>query len=178
MQTDPLISVAAAAKKIGLNRSTLSRQVADGSVRSHRGQVRLSEVLEDRAKNIDLDRSARREGKIDHSPADPLMQQKRDVDATASAPDATEDEPVLVDGQVLSYADARALKETYLARLRQLEFRKLNGEVASVEDIERFVESEYVIVKSKVTHATCQVGRPVGHAAERSCYGRVGSRRA
>ncbi|WP_063688817.1 hypothetical protein [Bradyrhizobium stylosanthis] len=49
---DPLISIAAAAKAIGLNRSTLSRQVNLGLVRSHDGKVRLSEVLADRRSKI------------------------------------------------------------------------------------------------------------------------------
>jgi hypothetical protein len=45
---DPLMCVAAAAREIGLNRSTLCRQVNAGRVRSHDGRVRLSEVLADR----------------------------------------------------------------------------------------------------------------------------------
>jgi hypothetical protein len=50
---DPLMCVAAAAREIGLNRSTLARQVNAGAIRSHGGKVRLSEVLADRAANID-----------------------------------------------------------------------------------------------------------------------------
>jgi hypothetical protein len=45
-----LISIAAAAKEIGVNRSTLWRAVQRGRVRSHGGRVRLSEVLADRRK--------------------------------------------------------------------------------------------------------------------------------
>jgi hypothetical protein len=56
---EPLISIAAAAEKLGLNRSTLTRQVAKGSIRCHDGKVLLSEVIEDRAKNL----SVRRGGK-------------------------------------------------------------------------------------------------------------------
>jgi hypothetical protein len=53
MSDEPLISVAEAAREIGLNRSTLSRQVSAGAIRSHGGKVRLSEILADRAANID-----------------------------------------------------------------------------------------------------------------------------
>src|SRR5262245_16443489 len=49
---DELISIAAAAKAEGIHKSTLSRQVKSGQVRSHGGKVRLSEVRADRAKNV------------------------------------------------------------------------------------------------------------------------------
>ncbi len=62
---DPLISISAAAREIGVHQSTLSKQVREGAVRSHDGKVRLSEVLADRAANIDLGRSNRRRGAID-----------------------------------------------------------------------------------------------------------------
>jgi hypothetical protein len=45
---EPLISVAEAARRSGLNRSTLSRQVNAGRVRSHNGRVLMSEVVADR----------------------------------------------------------------------------------------------------------------------------------
>ena len=63
--SDPLISISAAARDIGVDQSTLSKQVRQGLVRSHDGKVRLSEVLADRAANIDLGRSKRRDGSID-----------------------------------------------------------------------------------------------------------------
>src|SRR5258708_7690286 len=44
---DPLMCVAAAAREIGLNRSTLARQVNAGAIRRHGGKVRLSEVYAD-----------------------------------------------------------------------------------------------------------------------------------
>lgn len=122
MAEDELISVAAAAAAVGINRSTLGRQVKTGAIRSHNGRVRLTEVLEDRAANIDLTQS-RRKGAA-HSGA---------ADATDAAPDATNpppdatarDEelpPVLVDGIMLPFAEAQRVKENYLARLRRLEY--------------------------------------------------------
>jgi hypothetical protein len=53
MVEEALIGITAAAREIGISHSTLSRQVKLGQVRSHNGKVRLSEVLEDRANNID-----------------------------------------------------------------------------------------------------------------------------
>jgi hypothetical protein len=53
MNDEALIGITAAARQIGISHSTLSRQVKLGQVRSHRGKVRLSEVLQDRANNID-----------------------------------------------------------------------------------------------------------------------------
>ena len=150
---DPLISISAAAKNIGVNKSTLSRQIADGSVRSHEGKVRLSEVLEDRANNIDLTRSSRRAGKIDGDGDAPLMQRSGAPDATPLA-DATEGDdeadPVFVDGAAMSYSDARALKETYLARLRRHEYEIAMGEWVRIEAVGRQVEQEYAVVRERL----------------------------
>jgi hypothetical protein len=52
MTDRPFISVAAAARELGLNRSTLSRQVKDGRIRSHAGRVVLEEVIQDRRQNF------------------------------------------------------------------------------------------------------------------------------
>jgi hypothetical protein len=51
--TERLISIRAAAKKVGVTDTTLGRQIRAGSIRSHAGKVRLSEVFEDRKKNVD-----------------------------------------------------------------------------------------------------------------------------
>lgn len=72
---DPLISIAAAAEKLGLNRSTIARQVAKGQICSHAGKVRLSEVIENRAKNL----YPRRGG----------AHRRRDSESVASASHAT-----------------------------------------------------------------------------------------
>jgi len=153
---DELISISAAAKAIGVNRSTLSRQIADGHVRSHAGKVRLSEVLEDRIANIDLGRSRRREGQADDDEAAVASTGKRvasAVDATADddadATDADDGLPVLVDGQTLAYKDARALKETYLARLRKLEFQIKSGAFIEIETVGRMVEQEYSVIRER-----------------------------
>lgn len=54
MSDNKPISIASAARKIGVHRSTLAKQVRQGQIRSHPGGlVYLSEVLEDRAANID-----------------------------------------------------------------------------------------------------------------------------
>src|SRR5260221_269808 len=53
MNEEPLIRITEAARKVGISHSTLSRQIQRGQVRSHGGKVRLSEVFEDRANNID-----------------------------------------------------------------------------------------------------------------------------
>ena len=135
---DPLISIPEAAKIIGVNRTTLGRQVRGGAVRSHDGKVRLSEVLQDREANIDLTRSKRHDGKID-----------ADVKTVAFEEDGGA-EPVLVDGEILSYPEARALKETYLARLRRLEFETKAGKFVEIEEVGRQVEDEYNIVRERL----------------------------
>jgi hypothetical protein len=100
---DPLFTAAAAAKALGLNESTVRRQIAAGKVRSHDGLVRLSEVLQDRLDNVDLSRARRRNGEPDA------------IDATEPIPDAAEAddlslagiEIVTLDGQSLPYAAAK-----------------------------------------------------------------------
>lgn len=129
MADDKFISIAAAAKTIGLNKSTLSRQVKTGAIRSHGGKVRLSEVLEDRASNIDLAQSRRRPSGA------------TDATAGATPADATTDDPapILVDGALVSFAEAQRIKENYLAKLRGLEFDLKSKRLVDAEAVHRAV---------------------------------------
>ena len=126
---DPLISISAAARSIAIDRSVLGKQIKQGLVRSHDGKVRLSEVLSDRASNIDLGRSKRREGAIDKPGA---IEASRDVE---DDDEAHPGEVVMVDGVPVSYAAARALKETYHAKLKQLEFETKQGKLGPVDEM-------------------------------------------
>jgi hypothetical protein len=89
---DPLISIAAAAQNLGLNRSTLTRQVNEGSIRAHGGKVRLSEVIEDRAKNIN-ERRGGRQREANSLRAEPVA---RAEDATRYATADATNEPWLI----------------------------------------------------------------------------------
>jgi hypothetical protein len=82
---EPLLSLSQAARAIGVNKSTISRQIRDGQIRSQDGKVKLSELRVDRKNNL--------------RHADP--------------------EP--------TFARARAVKETYLAQLRRLEYQVKTG---------------------------------------------------
>ena len=116
-------------------RTTLSKQVRAGIIRSHDGKVRLSEVLADRAANIDLSRSKRREGEIDEPARAALTPvPSAPIDTGQDERDDDSDEPgvIMVDGEAMPYADARALKETYLAWLKRLEYKTKRGELAPV----------------------------------------------
>jgi hypothetical protein len=68
IMAEPLLSIYAAAAKIGLNRSTLSRQVNAGRIRSHDGKVLLSEVVADR-RNIAAGFSSKQSAPVILSPA-------------------------------------------------------------------------------------------------------------
>jgi hypothetical protein len=124
---DSFISIGEAARRLGINKSTLSRQVGSGAIRSHDGQVRYSEVLEDRANNINLGKAkgtkskGKRAGQDDQQPDEPPRQL----------------EMVEVDGRLLSYAEAAQLKENYLAKLRELEFQVKSGTVVDRSAAER-----------------------------------------
>lgn len=148
---DPLISIPAAAKAIGIERTTLGKQVRAGAVRSHGGKVRLSEVLADRAANIDLGRSKRRQGAIDEperveAPAAALAAR----DEPGPDDDADDGAPVIVDGVAMAYADARALKETYLARLKRLEFDTKRGELGRVADMQARNDEVAAIIRERL----------------------------
>lgn len=126
---DPLITISAAAGKLGIDRSVLSRQIKAGAVRSYGQKVRFSEVLADRAANIDLTRSGRREGRGEHENqrrSEPRASSRASDRASPDARPAEEPddgpEMVEVDGRLMTTAQARAMKETYLALLRKLEF--------------------------------------------------------
>ena len=132
MADEPLISIAAAAREIGLNKSTLSRQVASGAIRSHDGKVKLSEVYEDRAKNIDAAIWSNRPKKGAASRA-PLH-------ATSVAEDDADDpDTVEIDGVVLDINAAKALKETYLGRLAKLKFKVESGTLVDADAVHKAV---------------------------------------
>ncbi|WP_018264134.1 hypothetical protein [Methylobacterium sp. WSM2598] len=129
---DPLITPAEAARLLGLNKSTLHRQVKSGAVRSHDGKVRLSEVKADRARNVDAQRSARHAGKTD-----------RLTDAAeteeAAAPDA---------GGI--YTKARARREFFSAKLRELEYRQKEGELAPIAVMIAAVDRDFGVVRERI----------------------------
>jgi hypothetical protein len=121
------ITLAAAARAAGVNKSTISRQVKSGAIRSQDGKVRLAEVLEDRAKNINLSKRRRAA-----QPTLPLPKDPGDTPPTIDDLEADPDDlEVLVDGRTLTFADAQRLKETYLAKQRQLEFLEKIGTLVS-----------------------------------------------
>lgn len=141
---DPLISIAEAARKVGVNKSTLSRQVKGGAIRSYDGLVRLSEVLEDRANNIDASIWANR-GKPSpatalHATLHATVPDPEALHATLDddddADDATE---VIVDGEAMPLGKAKALKETYLARLRRLEFEVKSSRLVDADAAKKAV---------------------------------------
>ena len=164
---EELISISAAARQIGVNKSTLARQLKGSSVPFHEGKVFLSDVLAFRASAIDLTRSGRREGRLDDvgdAPADATVGA---ADATAPDVDAKlgeRPETVIVDGQALPYAEARALKETYLARLRKHEYEVAQREWVRVEEVGRIVEYEYGTLRSAVLSLSAKLAdKCVGH---------------
>lgn len=133
MGLEPLISLGKAAKEIGINKSTLSRQIKAGSIRSHGGKVRLSEVLEDRANNIAT--AIRGVTKASVAPANPQSLHG------ATDGDATEGEAgtVVIDGRSLEINAAKALKETYLGRLAQLKFEQESGNLVQADVVHKAV---------------------------------------
>jgi hypothetical protein len=137
---DELISISEAARKIGLNKSTLIRQVQSGKIRSHNGKVRLSEVLEDRAANIEEAIGGGAKSPSDR-PATGAMHAPvhASFDDASDDGDAVEASMVIVDGQAMPLGKARALKETYLARLRKLEFEVKSGALVDAEAAKKAV---------------------------------------
>jgi Helix-turn-helix domain len=107
-ELDRLISVSEAARILGLNRSTLSRQIKQGLIRAHRGKVHLSEVREDRRNNLDVSRRV-------------TYAAPRDEEANSS------------------FAAARAKKEEYVAKLRELEYAVKSRRLVDAEAARRRV---------------------------------------
>jgi hypothetical protein len=132
-----LISIGEAARQVGINKSTLSRQVKSGAVRSHKGKVVLSEVLADRASNIDLTQSRRRPAGKSKRP-DATASKADATGAGGAAPDATDDDDlVLIDGKMVSFAQAQRIKENYLARQRALDFERDAGRLVDRQAAEK-----------------------------------------
>lgn len=140
-----LVSISEVARTIGINKSTLSRQVESGAVRSHDGKVVLAQVVEDRKSNVNLSRRgagrpsprAGRTGRAASSPV-PLHQPTQRPpcpDATPAASDAAEGdlEQLLASGAMLLFAAAHRVKENHLARQRAADFEKDIGRLADRE---------------------------------------------
>lgn len=133
MAEEPLISIAAAAREVGLNKSTLSRQVNSKAIRSHGGKVRLSEVYEDRAKNIDAaiwSNRPKKSATASHAPLHATPPDDADGDDVGT---------VEIDGVVLDINSAKALKETYLGRLARLKFKVESGTLVEADVVHRAV---------------------------------------
>lgn len=128
-----LISISEAARKIGVNKSTLSRQIESGAVRSHDGKVVLSQVLEDRQQNVNLSQSRRRPAKAKAGQVRSKSAAVASADATTFRPDATpapadstdaDLEQLIASGKMLPFAGAQRVKENFLARQRAREFEE------------------------------------------------------
>lgn len=134
---DPLISITECARNIGINKSTLSRQIKSGLIRSHDGAVRLSEVLEDRANNIDKAIWANRSKDKSTPTGAPLHATTPDTEALHATlddeADESDDDEVITDDGAMPLGKAKALKETYLARLRRLEFQQKSGRLVDAD---------------------------------------------
>src|SRR6266404_1001544 len=110
---EPLIGIREAARNVGISHSTLSRQVARRQVRSHGGKVRLSEVYEDRANNIDrtiwMHRKKKSTPKIGSGQDAPSLNGAavHSADDGAYAPDEFTPEMVIEYGRMLDVNDDR-----------------------------------------------------------------------
>jgi hypothetical protein len=133
---DDLISISEAARKIGLNKSTLIRQVKSEKIRSHNGKVRLSEVLEDRAANIE---EAIGGGVKASLGAEPMHASVHASTDDAANGDIDDDAQIIVDGEAMPIGKAKALKETYLARLRKLEFETKSERLIDADTAKKMV---------------------------------------
>lgn len=137
-----LISISEAARIIGVNKSTLSRQVESGAVRSHGGKVLLAEVVADRNANVNLAQSRRRPAKPKGGKGASKPGPVASADATPGRPDATpgaadatdgDFEQLLAAGKMLPFAGAQRVKENYLARQRAVDFEKDVGRLVDRE---------------------------------------------
>lgn len=135
MADEPLITISAAALEIGVNKSTLSRQIKSGAIRSHDGKVKLSEVYEDRAKNIDAAIWSNRPKKSSSGSSSSHDQ----LHATEAEGDDDGQDTIEIDGKVLDINSAKALKETYLGRLAKLKFKVESGALVEADAVHRAV---------------------------------------
>ena len=64
-------------------------------------------------------------------------------------PDDRDAAPVEVDGALMDYATARAMKESYLALLRRLEFDTKRGDLAPVAEMVAFVDRMLATIRER-----------------------------
>lgn len=118
---DPHISIAEAARRIGVNKSTLSRQIKAGSIRSYDGLVRLSEVLEDRVNNLDHSMARPRKTAAQPAPAASLHQSLHPSDATMRRVATNGAATIIIDDKPMTIAEAEALRDSYRDLLREMQ---------------------------------------------------------
>jgi hypothetical protein len=106
-------------------------------VRSHNGAVRLSEVRQDRAQNLNPTIWAER-GK--RSPADAATLHAPPLAADPlHAPTADAPADIEVDSSNTPLGRARIRKEDYLAKIRELEFETKSGRLVDAEAVKKSV---------------------------------------
>src|SRR5262245_24385407 len=142
------LSIAAAARQIGVSRQTLWAQVQTGAVRSHDGKVYLEEVKEDRRRNVDTAQAPMmgrtRRGRGVEAQADPAdrfeefeAQEWLILDALAHA----DIDPLYLDffDTTVSRTDARAMITAYRDWNRAVFCRRESGkaEVAAIRALHR-----------------------------------------
>ena len=148
---DDLVTLTEAAARIGVHKSTLSRQVAKGQIRSHDGRVRIAEVLADRSANVDLSNPGR--------------------GRRVARPDATQrsvsvGRPEGGAGEVRPFAAAQARKEDSLAKLRELEFAQKSGKLVDASRAEAAVFERARIERDAWTNWPSRVAPLIAAALE------------
>ena len=136
---DELLSISKAAAAVGVNKSTICRQVKSGQIRSHNGLIRLSELIEDRKNHVDRSRSRRRSGSIDE-----VASQDMQPDDTATRNDRQ------IDHSTSPYAVARTRKEDAAASLRQLDFDLKSGRVVPIDVVIAGIVEQSARIRNKL----------------------------
>jgi hypothetical protein len=143
------LSIAAAARQVGVSRQTLWTQVQSGAVRSHDGRVYMSEVKDDRRRNVDTARApmmgSTRRGRAQKDHIDDMADRLEALESeewlVMDALAHSDADPVHLDffETTVSRADARGLIAAYREVNRALFLRRESGkrELAAISALHR-----------------------------------------
>jgi len=133
------LSLGALAKRLGRDKSGLSRHAKNGTIpRRSDGKFDLEKVKTALTKNVDLSKARtvdrRATTPVDASTSTPRQRAQRSTPIDRRAPVGGYDvEAILVDGKFMTIRNAEALAETYRARLAKMQYDAESGDAAKAE---------------------------------------------
>ncbi|WP_395696997.1 hypothetical protein [Methylocella sp.] len=140
----PTISKADLARHLGVAKSRISALLKRGLPTQPDGKIILADALAWIRANCEQ-KAAFPDRGVNKVVETAALEESEDDEAEPVEAEALDDE----DG-VLDYAEARALKETFLARKARLDYRRARDELVEIEAVADVVAEDFAIVRERL----------------------------